>query len=181
MFVILSLVIAACQPAAVQPTAAPETQSQPTVAEKPTELKPTVAKPTEAKPATTEEKITLNIWDTGTEYYQWVEDIAIPLFKESHPNVEIVHTGVPYDQFALKIDTAATAGDLPDLIADEVPGPNSKWYKAGLFIPLNPYMATNGINQGDFCGLINTTATLEGQQMPNSSALCSQRLLTPKV
>ncbi len=92
-----------------------------------------------------------------------MEDIAIPLFKEKHPNVEIIHTGIPYDQFTLKIDTAATAGDLPDLIADEVPGPNSKWYKAGLFIPLNSYMTADGIQQGDFCGLINTSATLEGQ------------------
>ena len=40
-------------------------------------------------------KITLEIWDTGTEYYQWVEDVAIPMFKEMHPNVEIIHTRHP--------------------------------------------------------------------------------------
>ncbi|MFN3979183.1 MAG: ABC transporter substrate-binding protein [Caldilinea sp.] len=108
-----------------------------------------------------DEKITLTIWDTGTEYYQWVEDVAIPLFKEMHPNVEIVHTGIPYDQYSLKIDTAAIAGDLPDLIADEVPGPNSRWYKAGLFIPLNDYMAADGIDRADFCGLIDTSVTME--------------------
>jgi multiple sugar transport system substrate-binding protein len=109
-----------------------------------------------------EEKITLEIWDTGTEYYQWVEDVAIPLFQEKHPNVEIIHTGIPYDQYTLKIDTAATAGDLPDLIADEVPGPNSKWYKAGLFIPLNEYMARDGINTADYCGLIDTSIQMDG-------------------
>ncbi len=108
-----------------------------------------------------DEKITLTIWDTGTEYYQWVEDVAIPLFKEMHPNVEIVHTGIPYDQYSLKIDTAAIAGDLPDLIADEVPGPNSRWYKAGLFIPLNDYMAADDIDRADFCGLIDTSVTME--------------------
>lgn len=108
-----------------------------------------------------DEKITLTIWDTGTEYYQWVEDVAIPLFKEMHPNVEIVHTGIPYDQYSLKIDTAAIAGDLPDLIADEVPGPNSRWYKAGLFIPLNDYMAADNIDRADFCGLIDTSVTME--------------------
>lgn len=108
-----------------------------------------------------DEKITLTIWDTGTEYYQWVEDVAIPLFKEMHPNVEIVHTGIPYDQYSLKIDTAAIVGDLPDLIADEVPGPNSRWYKAGLFIPLNDYMAADNIDRADFCGLIDTSVTME--------------------
>ncbi|MBI4927741.1 MAG: extracellular solute-binding protein, partial [Anaerolineae bacterium] len=141
LITILSVLFAGCQPAAAPQPAAEtpaDTQGQ------------------------TDEKITLTIWDTGTEYYQWVEDIAIPLFKEKYPNVEIVHTGIPYDQFSLKIDTAATAGDLPDLIADEVPGPNSKWYKAGLFIPLTPYMEKDKINKGDFCGLINTTATYEG-------------------
>jgi multiple sugar transport system substrate-binding protein len=142
---IISLLLASCQPTTpAQPQAEPE-------------------KTTEEQAAPSEEKITLTIWDTGTEYYQWVEDVAIPLFKESHPNVEIVHTGIPYDQFTLKVDTAATAGDLPDLIADEVPGPNSKWYKAGLFIPLNPYMEKDGIQKSDFCGLIDTTATYEGQ------------------
>ena len=116
-----------------------------------------------AEQAGDEEKITLTIWDTGTEYYQWVEDVAIPLFKEKHPNVEIVHTGIPYDQYSLKIDTAATANDLPDLIADEVPGPNSRWYKAGLFVPLNDYMAADSINRADFCGLIDTSVTMEDQ------------------
>ena len=110
-----------------------------------------------------DEKITLEIWDTGTEYYQWVEDVAIPMFKEKHPNVEIIHTGIPYDQYTLKIDTAATAGDLPDLIADEVPGPNAKWYKAGLFVPLNEYMDRDGIKQEDFCGLMNTSIKLDDQ------------------
>jgi ABC-type glycerol-3-phosphate transport system substrate-binding protein len=138
----LAMLVAACQPAApaVPPPSAGEPQAP-----------------------STQEKITLTIWDTGTEYYQWVEDIAIPLFKESHPNVEIIHTGIPWDQFTLKVDTAATANELPDLIADEVPGPNAKWYKAGLFIPLNDYMIRDGINASDFCGLINSSATLDGK------------------
>lgn len=137
---ILSMVVAGCAPQAAAPTGG-----------------------SSAGTTDGEETITLTIWDTGTEYYQWVEDVAVPLFKEKYPNVEIVHVGIPYDQYTLKIDTAAVAGDLPDLIADEVPGPNSKWYKAGLFIPLNDYMERDGISSGDFCGLIDTSITMEDQ------------------
>jgi ABC-type glycerol-3-phosphate transport system substrate-binding protein len=138
---IVALVVAGCAPAAAPPA----------------------AEDAAGETASGEEKITLTIWDTGTEYYQWVEDVAIPLFKEMHPNVEIVHTGIPYDQYSLKVDTAATAGDLPDLLADEVPGPNSKWYRAGLFVPLNDYMAADGIQDTDFCGLINTSIQMDDQ------------------
>jgi multiple sugar transport system substrate-binding protein len=139
---IMAMLIAGCQPAA--PAA------------------PAPAAPGEPAAPAAEERITLTIWDTGTEYYQWVEDIAIPLFKEKYPNVDIVHTGIPWDQFTLKVDTAATANELPDLIADEVPGPNTKWYKAGLFVPLNDYMMRDGINASDFCGLISP-ATVDGK------------------
>jgi ABC-type glycerol-3-phosphate transport system substrate-binding protein len=140
---VLLLVLAACAPAAPG--------------------QPAAEAPAEGEAGTaSEEKITLEVWDTGTEYYQWVEDVAIPLFQEKYPNVEIIHTGIPYDQYTLKIDTAATAGDLPDLIADEVPGPNSKWYKAGLFIPLNEYMERDGIGAEDYCGLINTSIQMDG-------------------
>lgn len=157
LLTILSLVLAGCQPAATVQPVDQEAEEKPAA----TETSAPVEENPPEEPSNSEEKVTLTIWDTGTEYYQWVEDIAIPLFKEAHPNVEIIHTGIPYDQFTLKVDTAATAGDLPDLIADEVPGPNSKWYKAGLFIPLNDYMAKDGIKRQDFCGLINTTATYE--------------------
>ena len=144
----LTLALAGCAPAApTQPAgeAAPAAESS------------TESSAGSSGAAAGDEKITLEIWDTGTEYYQWVEDVAIPMFKEKHPNVEIVHTGIPYDQYTLKIDTAATAGDLPDLIADEVLGPNAKWYKAGLFIPLNEYMDRDGIKQKDYCGLLYFT------------------------
>ncbi len=151
---LLMLALAACAPAApAQPAgeAAPAAESS------------TESSGGSTEAAAGDEKITLEIWDTGTEYYQWVEDVAIPMFKERHPNVEIIHTGIPYDQYTLKIDTAATAGDLPDLIADEVPGPNAKWYKAGLFMPLNEYMDRDGIKQEDFCGLMNTSIKLDDQ------------------
>ena len=152
---LLLLALGACAPAAPGGAAAPPAES-------------TAAATAESSGASTaaatgDEKITLEIWDTGTEYYQWVEDVAIPMFKEKYPNVEIIHTGIPYDQYTLKIDTAATAGDLPDLIADEVPGPNAKWYKAGLFVPLNEYMDRDGIKQEDFCGLMNTSIKLDDQ------------------
>jgi multiple sugar transport system substrate-binding protein len=95
------------------------------------------------------ETVTITIWDFGGAEFSYLDEIAIPEFEAKFPNIKINHVGVLEDELGLKIETAIAAGEVPD-IALFVP---IRVVAAGHVLPLDDYMARDGIARDDYCTL----------------------------
>jgi len=139
LLAILSLPLAACQTPAT--TVAPTEETG------------------EGDTAPVAEEITLKIWDFGGIDFEWLDDLLIPEYQLTHPNVKFEHLGVPEDELSLKLETAIAAGDVPDL-AVFVP---TRLMKAGHVLALDTMMEAAGMRPGDFCSLFESANMLEGK------------------
>lgn len=112
------LLISACGPSTESPSAAPGASGS----------------------ATTGEKVSLDLWVFEGE------DGILPAFKEgfeaSHPNVTLEVTLIPEDLYVTKLDTAFAAGSPPDVALMY----ESRWLKAGAFLPLDDVLASNSVD-----------------------------------
>ncbi|MCJ7552004.1 MAG: extracellular solute-binding protein [Anaerolineae bacterium] len=106
-----------------------------------------------------EEEITLTIWDFGGVDFQWMDDLIIPAYQETHPNIKFEHLGVPEDDLGLKLETAIAAGEVPDL-AVFVP---ARLAKAGHILELTNLMEAAGLKTSDFCPLFESRDMLDGK------------------
>jgi multiple sugar transport system substrate-binding protein len=107
---------------------------------------------------TTDETITLTVWDFGGSDFSWMPEIAIPEFEGKHPNIKIEHVGVLEDDFGLKIETAIAAGEIPDMI---VFAP-TRVVAAGHVLPLDDFMARDGISRDDYGPLFHSWNVFTG-------------------
>lgn len=98
------------------------------------------------------ETVTITVWDFGGSEYSWMDEIAIPDFEEKHPNIKVEHVGVIEDELGLKLETAVAAGAPPDL-AVFVP---ARIAAAGHTLPLDDFMARDGLSRDDYCPLMNS-------------------------
>lgn len=82
-----------------------------------------------------EEKVTIEVWqhDSGSK----IEGIAsvIEGFNEEHPDIEVIQTVFPYDEYQTKIAAAVPAGEGPD-VAMIYFGWAPFWSKSGFIAPL---------------------------------------------
>ena len=107
------------------------------------------------------EPVTITVWDFGGGEFAWMDNIAIPAFEEKYPNIKINHVGVIEDELGLKLETAIAAGEVPDL-AIFVP---ARIAAAGHVLPLDDYMAADGISREDYCPLFNSWSVFTGGEV----------------
>ncbi len=104
--------LAACGAPAAAPAPAPEQPvEQPAAAEPPAETAPTAA------PAA--EGVTIR-WYANADPTRnaWMNDVAIPNFKEVKPDYTIEPIIVPWDEFDPKLTSMFAANDLPEVFAN---------------------------------------------------------------
>lgn len=123
LFVVLSMIIAAC--------------GQPKVVETATQ----VSNVSEvATPTTSQEKVTLTFW--AYEGYQDFLPLLIQGFEAKYPNIKVELTNIPEDQYGTKVETALAAGAPPDLgFTGDI-----KWYRTGVWLPLDDMIKEQGID-----------------------------------
>jgi ABC-type glycerol-3-phosphate transport system substrate-binding protein len=126
MILLVSILIAGCQPAATSEEAGGEEMGA--------------------------ETVTITIWDFGGSDFAWLDDIAIPEFEEKYPNIKVNHVGILEDELGLKIETSIAADEVPD-IAIFVP---TRVKAAGHVLALDDYMARDGILREDYCNLFQS-------------------------
>lgn len=101
--------------------------------------------PATAEPAATGEKTVLTIWT-----YLAADDPVMAAyekeFEAKHPNIDIQHTAIPEDDYQVKVETALSANDVPDVAFIE----NRAWMKAGKVVELSEQMKTWGVDPKDF-------------------------------
>jgi multiple sugar transport system substrate-binding protein len=104
--------------------------------------------------------VTITIWDFGGSEFDWIETIAIPEFNKLYPNIRVEHLGVPESDYATKVDTAITAGQVPDIALQSY---MYKLWKAGHVLTLDSYMARDGIKPEDFFPIYESWGMLDGK------------------
>lgn len=105
-------------------------------------------------------EVTIRIWDFGGAEFDWIDSMAIPEFNKKYPNIKVEHLGVPESDYSTKVDTAITAGDVPDIALQSY---MYKLWKAGHVLPLDNYMARDGIKPEDFFPIYTAWGMLDGK------------------
>jgi multiple sugar transport system substrate-binding protein len=116
-------------------------------------------------PATTEqaaqpaaEKVTLNLW-----IFEGEEGFLPKLkegFETKFPNITLEITEIPESDYVTKIDTALAAGTTPDIAYIY----ETRWIKAGKFLPIDEIVAKNNINLADFNqGIVQDICAMNGK------------------
>jgi len=129
VFVLLSLVVTACQPAAPEEPAATE-----------------AAKETEAQAPAQEETKVLHVWMEFGDNPAAIQAL-FDKYTETHPNVKVELTSpVETD----KIVAALSGSTPPDLLITAGGNLLQSWYSEGLLMPLNDVAKEKGIDVEDF-------------------------------
>ena len=143
--VIFSLVFGACAPAK------PSTGPVPTAAN---------AEPTRAATGSETQTVTLTVWDFGGAEFEWIDSIAIPAFQEKYPRIKVEHLGIPESDYSTKLETAVAGGQVPDVALQSY---TYRLWKAGHVLPLNDYMARDGLAIDDFFPIFQSWCMLDGK------------------
>lgn len=90
---------------------------------------------------TVSEAVTLRFWTGhGTpEIDKWFDEVLIPQFEKTHPDVKVDRLRVPWEEFNEKIMTAFSAGTAPDIVFSGTEQIIDEAIK-GLARPLNDYI-----------------------------------------
>jgi multiple sugar transport system substrate-binding protein len=139
ILVLVSLFLSACTPAA--------TKTETTTATEEAGVQPA-------------EQVTIRIWDFGGAEFDWIDSMAIPEFNKKYPNITVEHLGIPESDYSTKVDTAITANDVPDIALMSY---MYKLWKAGHVLPLDNYMAKDGITPEDFFSIYQSWGMLDGK------------------
>lgn len=102
--------------------------------------------------AVEEEVVTITVWDFGGSEFAWMDDIVIPEFEAKNPNIKVIHVGILEDEMALKLETSIAAGEVPDIVIF----PPARVIAAGHVLPLDDFMARDGISRDDFSPLFQS-------------------------
>ena len=147
LLTVFTLVFSACSPSQATPITAPAgaDATATTAGEAPA-------------PDATEETITIVVWDFGGDEFSWMDKIVIPAYEELHPNIKIEHVGVPEDDLGTKLETAIAANAPPDLVVF----PPTRVLAAGHVLPLDDYMARDGLKRADYCTLFESRDVFHG-------------------
>ncbi len=79
----------------------------------------------------------------------WIND-AIARFEAANPDVKVQLELVPWDQWGQKVATGFASGDLPNVIYSQL---SVDRVQAGIFEPLDDYVAASGIDSNWLPGL----------------------------
>lgn len=103
-FLVLALLVVACASPTPEPTKAPAASSASSAS---------VAKPTEVVPP---QKVEIEYWQYFYESKKNLVDELIVEFQKQNPNITVVHTTFPYEQYTDKVAASVPAGRGPDVI-----------------------------------------------------------------
>jgi len=109
------------------------------------------------------EKVTLQFirWSNGPALDAEEED-KVKRFNESHPNIEVQMTLLPWDETFRKIELSLASNDPVDLFYWDVPA--YAWYKKGLFKNLQPYFDKD-LNMNDYDAKLFEPFKFDGENM----------------
>jgi ABC-type glycerol-3-phosphate transport system substrate-binding protein len=79
-------------------------------------------------------------------------------FEKANPDIELRYTDIPEDLYVTKLDTAFAAGETPDLVYQYEP----RWFKSGIFLPIDETLTSNGIAISDFAATAFSNCRLDG-------------------
>ena len=118
-------------------------QSGPNAAEAPVSTDATTNSDVTNTPESTE-KILLSVWgfEGDPDFFPLVE----AAYEEQNPNIDVVFSEFPEDEFSTKIDTAWAAGQPPDLSYIL----QSKYLKLGALLPVGEYLKEKGVDLSTF-------------------------------
>ncbi|WP_379134239.1 ABC transporter substrate-binding protein [Paenibacillus sp. sgz500958] len=91
-----------------------------------------------------EKKVTLTFWrNSGNESENSAYDKLVASFNESHPNIKVEMSPIPYADYDTKLRTSIASGNPPDIMA--IDGPNMASYaQAGALQPLTEFFKKDG-------------------------------------
>ncbi|GGD85703.1 ABC transporter substrate-binding protein [Paenibacillus nasutitermitis] len=109
------------------------------------------------------EKVTLNFirWSNGPALDDEEKD-KVKRFNESHPNIEVKMTLLPWDETFKKIEMSLASNSPVDLFYWDVPA--YAWYKKGLMKNLQPYFERD-LNMADFNENLFEPLKFDGENM----------------
>ncbi len=164
LFVVLSLLIAACSTASTDtPTEPPMDETEETTGVE-TEEAPTSA-PVEGDlsgcPLDVEENATITFSGWGDEAEQQIYKDTIERFKSVCPGVTVNYTPIPSD-FQTKLKAQMAGGTAPDVfyVDDQL---MTAFAPTGQLLPLDDMMAEAGVSRDDFIPALMSVYTLDGQ------------------
>lgn len=100
---------------------------------------------------TQDDKVVVNVWDMQQSAANILEaqQRAEAEFEAANPNIDIVVTVFPYEEYRDRLLTAAQAGEPPDMASlDQIW--MAEFAASGSIVPLDEYLATSTINPDDF-------------------------------
>jgi multiple sugar transport system substrate-binding protein len=101
-----------------------------------------------------DEKVTIELWQHDSGGKITAMQSVIEGFNELYPNVEVVQTVIPYDEYQTKIAASVPAGTGPD-VAMIYFGWAPLWSKSGFIVPLPAEL--QDILNTEFAPFVNST------------------------
>ena len=102
-------------------------------------------------------------------YAYWQETLTPYLeeckaaFEAANPNITIVLEPTAWGEYWTKLETAATGGSAADVF--HMNGPNIyKYADAGVILPLDEYIASSGLDMGNYPAAMNSLYNVGGAQ-----------------
>ncbi|WP_410511339.1 sugar ABC transporter substrate-binding protein [Paenibacillus sp. BR2-3] len=91
-----------------------------------------------------DEKVKLTFWrNSGNDAENSAYDKLVASFNESHPNIKVEMSPIPYADYDTKLRTSIASGNPPDIMA--IDGPNMASYaQAGALQPLTAFFKKDG-------------------------------------
>ena len=169
-FMVVALILGACAPAAAtpvqpttapQPTSAPATQAPATAVPATSAPQPTAVPPTQAPTtAPTAAPVTLHIMHNWTK-----DDPKGPIlqgifddFQKANPDIKLEVEIFSDLDIPVKVETAFTAGQEPDVVFNNYAGSKKTWLDQGVAIPVNDLIKQWGFD-GKFAKVALDSAT----------------------
>lgn len=93
---------------------------------------------------TKSEKVTLTFWrNSGNDTENAAYDKLVASFNESHPDIKVEMSPIPYADYDTKLRTSIASGNPPDIMAIDAPNMAS-YAQAGALQPLTEYFKKDG-------------------------------------
>jgi len=97
-------------------------------------------------------------------------DKLLAEFQDQHPNITVEQLGINFFDYWTKLSTAQAGGSGPDLALNDTSTLPTR-AKAGAILPIDSYIAKDGVNVGDFFPLLVDKMKVDGAMygMPNDT------------
>lgn len=129
----------------------------------PTPTSPPAEKPAAEKPKA-EEQVTVTWYVRSQPDEQpWEQDIVIPAFEKTHPNIKINLVITPWDDFDTKMQAMFAGGEGPDIWSHWGPSGFQDYRIRGLIQDLTPFIEKDNYDLSDFIPEVLDKYKVEGR------------------